>query len=174
MALPGWSDAASGDQTKEGRCRLGYGTRHLSFSQRGPRHLPQRASKFTRNLVKRSLGSEIMDHVALFRGFYGPCVEVSPGMLGLEDCAISFTDLENERMITEEYLVRHFTSIQQASEQGKLGNVFWLPTPGNPADGSTKVKRDLVPLLSLLEPGSLFREPFAHFMGVAFSETPGD
>ena len=56
-------------------------------------------------------------------------------------------------MITEKYLVRRFSSIQQASEAADLENANTLPGAENPADGPTQVRSAVVPLLRLLEPG---------------------
>ena len=56
-------------------------------------------------------------------------------------------------MITGKNLARRHLRIQPALEQGGLGNVFRRPGAGNPADGLTKVRSDMVPLLRMLEPG---------------------
>ena len=92
MTFVGWSDAAYGRLSEEGRCRLGYIIGLTSSSLSGPCHAPRRTSKFTRKLVKRSLGGEVfafgemVDHMALIRESYAPFVGLTPGMAGLEDC----------------------------------------------------------------------------------------
>ena len=57
-------------------------------------------------------------------------------------------------MITEKYLARHFLSIQQFLEDGELGNVYWLPGTENPADGLTKLRSEMGPIMALLETGT--------------------
>ena len=44
---------------------------------------------------------------------------MNPGVAGLGDCESLFTHLKAKRVVAEEYLVRHFLSIQQASEDGE-------------------------------------------------------
>ena len=91
MSIVGWSDAAYGDLTKTGKCRLGYLIGLMSSALSGPCHVIQWTSKFTRTLVKSSLGgevyafSEMVDHMALLREFYARFSRISPGMVGLED-----------------------------------------------------------------------------------------
>ena len=56
-------------------------------------------------------------------------------------------------MTTEKYLVRHLLSILQALEEEELGNAYWLPGTENPADGMTKVKSEMFPILGLMGSG---------------------
>ena len=56
-------------------------------------------------------------------------------------------------MIAETYLVRHFLITQHTSEEGELENAYWLPGAENPADGLTRARSDMAPLLRLLESG---------------------
>ena len=58
-------------------------------------------------------------------------------MGGWEDCESLFTDLETEKMTTEEYLVRHPQSARWASGKGDMDNAYWLPGSENPADAQT-------------------------------------
>ena len=44
-------------------------------------------------------------------------------------------------------------SSQQAAERGELDKVYWLPGTGDPVDGLTKVRSDMVPLLRIMESG---------------------
>ena len=97
--------------------------------------------------------SEMIDHMALLREFYAPFSRMSPGLVGMEDCESLFTHLENREMITGEYLVRHFPSIQQFVEEGELDNMYWLPGTENPVDGLTKIKSEMGPILALFETG---------------------
>ena len=55
-SLAVWSDAAYGDLSQNGKCRLGYLISNMSSSLSGPCHILQWTSKFTRKLVKSSLG----------------------------------------------------------------------------------------------------------------------
>ena len=73
-------------------------------------------------------------------------------------------------MITKKYLVRHFLSIQQFLENKELGNIYWLPGTENPADGTTKMKSEMSPMLNLLEFGELHRGLLRPLMGVCSSE----
>ena len=57
-------------------------------------------------------------------------------------------------MVTEKYLVRHFLGIQQSLEEGELKNVYWISGAENPADGLTKLRIEMGPILALLETGS--------------------
>ena len=82
-----------------------------------------------------------------------PFSHISPELVGMEDCESLPTYLKNRKMITEKYLVRHFLSIQQLLEDGELENVYWLPGVGNPADGLTKLRSEMGPIMTLLETG---------------------
>ena len=108
--------------------------------------------------------------MALIREFYTPFVGLSPGMVGLEDCESLFSHLRTKRMITEKYLVRHFLGIQQSLDHGELDNIFWLPGTENPADGMTKVKSDMPPMLRLLEHGEFHPGLLRPLKGVSSSE----
>ena len=56
IPFAGWSDAAYGDLSKEGRRPSGYAIGLMSSSLPGPRRILQPASKLTRKLVTRNLG----------------------------------------------------------------------------------------------------------------------
>ena len=176
LTLVGWSDAAYGKLSEDGRCRLGYIIGLMSSSLSGPCHVLQWTSKFTRKLVKSSLGgevyafSEMVDHMALIREFYTPFVGLSPGMVGLEDCESLFSHLRTKKMITEKYLVRHFLSIQQSLDNKELDNIYWLPGTENPADGMTKMKSEMSPMLNLLEFGEFYPGVLRPLKGVCSSE----
>ena len=73
----------------------------------------------------------------------------------MENCESLFTHLKNRKMVTEKYLVRHFLSIQQFIEEGNLDNVYWIPRTENPADGLTKSRSEMGPILAHLETGRL-------------------
>ena len=97
--------------------------------------------------------SEMIDHMALLREFYGPFSRISPGLVGMEDCERLFTHLKNRGMVTEKYLVRHLLSSQQFLGDGELGNVYWIPGTENPADGLTDLRSEMGPIMALLETG---------------------
>ena len=76
MAVAGWWDAADQDQSKMGKCRLGYVIRWTSSRPRGPCHIIQWSPKFTRMLIKNILGrdacafSEKLNHMSVRPEFY--------------------------------------------------------------------------------------------------------
>ena len=102
MTLAGWSDAAYGDQSALGECPLGYVIGLMSSALRAPHHIIQRTPKYTRKLVGSSLRvgevhafSETVDHMSMFRGFYVHFMDLSPGVVGFEDCERPFTPLKD-------------------------------------------------------------------------------
>ena len=177
MSLVGWSDAAYGDLSQNGKCRLGYLIGLMASSLTGPCHVLQWSSKFTRKLVRGSSGggevyafSGTIDHMALLREFRAPSSRIAPRMVGMEDCESLFTHLKNWKMLAEKYLVRHFLGIQQFIEEGELGNAYWLPGVENPSDGLTKIKSVMGPILSLLETGRFQPGLLRPLKGLAFQE----
>ena len=92
--------------------------------------------------------------MTLLKEFYGLFSRVSPGLVGMEVCESLFTHLKNREVLTEKYLVRHFLGIQQSLEAGELENVYWIPGTEYPADGLTKLRCEMGPILALLETGS--------------------
>ena len=46
-----------------------------------------------------------------------------------------------------------FLSIQRFLEDGELENVYWIPGTENPADGLTKLRSEMGPIMALLETG---------------------
>ena len=87
LSLVGRSDAAYGDHSRNGKCRRGYLIEITSSSLSGPCHVLQWTSKFTRKLVKSSLGgevytfSEMIHHMALLRVLC-PLFSLVPGFSG--------------------------------------------------------------------------------------------
>ena len=73
-------------------------------------------------------------------------------------------------MITEKYLARHCLSIQQSLDNNELDNIYWLPGTENPADGMTKVKSEMSPMLHLLEFGEFYPGFLRPLKGVCSSE----
>ena len=126
LSRVGWSDAAYGDLSQNGKGGLGYLIRITSSSPSGPCHISQWATKFTRKLVKSGLGgevyafSEMIDHMALLREFHAPCSRISPGMVGMEDCESLFTHLKNREMVTEKF-----------PSNSSLGMVNWKTRNGS-------------------------------------------
>ena len=68
------------------------------------------------------------------REFYAHFLGPRPGMAGLEHCESLFTHSKNKKVIVEKFAVRYLVAIQQALETQELGNVYWLPGLGNPAE----------------------------------------
>ena len=126
--------------------------------------------------MKSSLGgevyafSEMVDHMALIRELYTPFVGLSPGMAGSEDCESLFNHLRAKKMVTEKYLLRHFLCIQQSLEDKELDNIYWLPGTENPADGMTKMKSEMSPMLNLLEFGEFHPGFLRPLLGICSSE----
>ena len=88
-------------------------------------------------------------HMSLLQDCYGLLGGLKPGMAGSGNCESLFTLLKTNKMIAERYLARHFSSAQQALEEGDLEDAFWLPGTENPADSLTKVRSEMAPLLRL-------------------------
>ena len=63
----------------------------------------------------------------MLRESYVHFSDISPGMVGLEDCESLLTHLKNKKTITEKFPVRHFLAIQQVVETQELDNAYWLP-----------------------------------------------
>ena len=91
MLLAGWSDAAFGTHSQDGRCRLGYLIGLTSSTLTGSVHIPQWTSKFTRKHVTSSLGGEIFDlsemwgHMDMIREFFAALGHAKLGSYGLID-----------------------------------------------------------------------------------------
>ena len=92
MMLVGWSDAAFGTHTQDGRCRLGYIIGLMSSDLTGPVHILQRTSKFTGKHVKSSLVGEIFalsemrGHMEMIKDLYAPLGHAEIRAYGIIDC----------------------------------------------------------------------------------------
>ena len=154
MSLVGRSDAAYGGLCKEGGRRPGYVIGLMSPCLSGPSRVSSWTSKFTRKLVRSCLDgevyapSEMVGHMVLLRGFYSPLANLPPGTLGMGDCESLFARLKTEK------LVRHLLISRQVIAHNELGYASWLSGLENPAHGTTKAKRDMIPLLRLLGSGA--------------------
>ena len=146
----------------------------MSSTLKGPCRVPPWTSKFTRQVAKSSPGSEVyalsemVDHMLLLVDTFGPFEGSNPGVVGLEDCESLFTHPKTKKMVAEKCLVRRFLSIQEALEEGDLENAYWLPGTEPSADGPTKVRSDMVPLLRLLESGGFCPGQLRPLKGVAW------
>ena len=56
-------------------------------------------------------------------------------------------------MVIEKYSARHFISIQQFFGDGELESVYGIPGTENPADGLTKLRSEMGPIMAPLETG---------------------
>ena len=89
MTLVGYSDTAYSDQSTMGERRLGYVIGLMSSTLRGPYHILQWTSKFTRKSVKSWLGvevhapSEMAGRKSMLREFFAHFMDVCPGMAGM-------------------------------------------------------------------------------------------
>ena len=116
LTTPGWPDAAYGGQSTEGKCQVGYVIGLMSSTLTGPFHILQRTSKFTRKMVKSSMGreiyalSEMADQVLSLKERYGSFEGMNPGVAGPENC----------ESLAEKYSARNLLSIRQALEKGDL------------------------------------------------------
>ena len=175
MMLAGWSDAAFGTHTQDGRCRLGYIIGLMSSTLTGPVRILQWTSKFTRKHVKSSLGGEIFalsemwGHMEMIREFYEPLGHAKIRAYGLIDCESLLSHLRTGRLGAEKFLTRHFRSIMDAVGGGDLGNVAWIPGTENPADGLTKISSELGPLLDLLQTGMYRPRALEQQRGLSFA-----
>ena len=95
----GRPDAAYGDLSQAGGCKLGNVIGLMSPTPSGPRRISSSNSEFVPKLVTSSLAgkpyafNEIVDHVAQLREFYSPiCGNLSVDG-GYGDCASLFTNL---------------------------------------------------------------------------------
>ena len=140
MALVLWPDAAYGDLSKEGSCRIGYIVGLMPSSPSGPRNILQGDTKFIRELVESSLGSgvyasrELVDHMAPLRKLRPPVADIPSGMGGMGDCESFFGRLEKKKTVAEEYRNRHFLGFQQVLGRGGLDNAYWLSGVGKPRE----------------------------------------
>ena len=107
MTLVGRSDAAYGDLSTDGKCRLGYVVGLTSSTSKGPCRISQRTSKFARNMAKSSLGgevyalSEMVDRVVLLKDFRGPSAGMDTGAVELGACESLFTHMKTKKMIAK-------------------------------------------------------------------------
>ena len=95
---------------------------------------------------------------------------MNPGVVASEYCERLFAHLKTQKMIAEKYLVRNFLIIQQALKEGDFENAFWLPGTENLSDSLAQARRDMVPLLRVLESGAFCPGRLRPLKGVAWKE----
>ena len=95
---------------------------------------------------------------------------MNPGVVGLVACESLFSHLEVEEAVAEKYLARLFSNIQEALGGCDFENAYWLPGAENSADGLTRVRSDMVPLLRLLDSGRFCLGRLRALKGVAWQE----
>ena len=107
------------------------------------------------NLVREvyALG-EMIGHMALMSEYYAPLKDVSPGMIGFEDCESPPAHIRNMGAISEKYPVRQYLGIQQDLNIDELDNGSCLPAVGNSPGGAAAASNDMVPLLITLQSSS--------------------
>ena len=158
LLIAGRSDAASGDQSAGGKCRVDYVVGLIPSTSDEPRHILRWASKFTGELVRSSLGGEVyaltgtIDHASPLQEFCELFVDLSPIATGFEYSGNPFNRPPIQKSIAGKYLGRHFLRIPQSEE---LDDAYWPRGLWNPADGLAAVVSDVVPLLRFLESGTL-------------------
>ena len=62
--------------------------------------------------------------MSLPREFFGPFVDLSPGMIVFEHCESLFAHPKNEKTAARKFAARHFFGIQQLSGTAGLGDAF--------------------------------------------------
>ena len=87
----------------------------------------------------------------LLREFCAPYVDLSLGVVGLEDCGGLSTDCRSKKTLTEEYFAHHFCGIQVASGYGGTDTFYRFLGTGDPADGLTKVCSGMAPFFCMPE-----------------------
>ena len=118
-----------------------------------PRRSFQRTSKFTTKSAKSRLGGEEfafgdkVDRAPSLSEFREHFADLSPGVIGFEECAGHFTRLQHKRPSAERYFARRFLEIRQSFEIAEWGSAHSIAGLENPADGLTEVKCDAGPLL---------------------------
>ena len=94
-------------------------------------------------MAKGSLGgavfahSEMAGHMLSQKDFYGPSDGANPGVVGLDGCESQRAHLKTKKAIFEHPV---------GPGEGDLENTYWLLGAGNPADGLTGARSDMVPL----------------------------
>ena len=66
-----------------------------------------------------------------------------------------------------------YESSNRKSEDKELDNIYWLPGTGNPAEGMTRMKSEMSPMLNLLEFGEFHPGVLRPLLGVGSSEPTG-
>ena len=59
--------------------------------------------------------------MSMLREFFAHFADLSPGIVGLEVCQSLFPRLKKKTSVTEKFLARHISSIQQAIASQELG-----------------------------------------------------
>ena len=140
----------------------------------GPVHLLQWTSKFNREQVKSSWGREIFalsdmwGHMDMINEFYVALRHEKLRLYGLIDCGSLLYTLRTGRLGAGGFLTRHFRSITDAMEAGDPGYVAWIPGTENPADGLTRVKSEIGPLLNLSWSGAYCPGVLEQLSGASF------
>ena len=60
-----------------------------------------------------------------------------------------------------------YESSNRKSEDKELDNIYWLPGTGSPADGMTRMKSEMSPMLNLLEFGAFHPGVLRPLLGVS-------
>ena len=105
--------------------------------------------------------------------FCEPVADLSPVMIGLEDCDSLLSHTNTTKAIAGKHSVRNFSSLQQFLEQGALGNIYWLPRMVKSADGLTKERSDMAPLFPPLDSGKFSPGSLRPLRGIQSNETGG-
>ena len=137
--------------------------------------LCKRNSRFTRKQLRSSLAGELYTltemwyRVAIIREFSAAITRPKPGAFASLHCGSLFSHIRARKLGAKKFLTRRFRGISGAT---KLDNVAWIPGTDNPADGPTKVKSEMGPLLRPLEGGTYRSRHLHQNKGVPFWDSP--
>ena len=157
--LAGWPGGAKRDQARGGMRRSGHLIALPPAPQQCPCHRIHGSSRFARRTAKSSVRdgiyvpNELVGHMEFLRGFYKSSRNTAPTMVGREDHEGLFARFFEKGMVAGQYSVGHFTPIRNLVS-GDLFQMFSEMWPDNPAEGSTKRKSAMAPLVTTLGRGT--------------------
>ena len=157
--LAGWPGGAKRDQARGGMRRSGHLVPLPPAPQQCSCHLIHGSSRFARRTVKSSVRNGIyvpndpVGHVGFPRGFYKSSRNTAPTMVGREEYGSLSARFFEKGMVAGKYSVGNFSVIRNLVS-GDLFQMFSETRPDNPAEGSTKRKSAMAPLVTTLGRGT--------------------
>ena len=113
----------------------------LPVSLEGPRRFLYWSSRFTRRAVESGLGGEIYARsemaglIRMVMGFFAIFGRGQLHPVGSENCDSLSPRLASRQAVTEKYLARRPSAIQDMFKREVLSYVLWIRAPPIPADG---------------------------------------